>query len=349
MPVDFVDRLEEQLRQAAAVPPAVRRRRRVAAATRPAAAVAAVLALSAGTVGALAAGSAGGGGDGGMAAGEPPAPTAVTERPPVARPAPGPAVPPATTERAPAATTTPGPGPAPRPPASPSPPPSGSSTTPAAPPVPAPPPEDLVPAQAPSVRVLNGTTTTGLAQRVARVVAGLGYRGMPWGNAASTGVARTQVHTSAVAEPRARELAAALGVPQSAVRPLAGAVAAQADGAQVVVVVGARPRAPREHGTLRLRGPAGARGQATTVVRGDGSIAVSLRTSGVSTLVRRGAWVPGRRGWTLVALLPPGAGRGGATVITPAGRGALEGFLLTDEPGSARPRTPGTTLLTSKR
>jgi hypothetical protein len=330
MPVDFVDRLEEQLREAAAVPPAVRRRRRVAAAARPAAAMAAVLALSAGAVGALAAGSAGGGGDGaGIAAGEPPAP----ERPPSARPVPGPAVPSATTPAAP-------PVPAPPP---------GSSTTPAAPPVPAPPPEDLVPAQLPSVRVLNGTTTSGLAQRVARVVAGLGYRSLPWGNAASYAVARTQVHASAGAEPRAHELAATLGVPQSAVRPLDGAVAAQADGAQVVVVVGARPRVPREHGTLLLRGPAGARGQATAVVRGDGSVAVSLRTSGVSTLVRRGAWVPGRRGWTLVALLPPGAGRGGATVITPAGRGAFEGFLLTDEPGSARPRTPGTTLLTSKR
>jgi hypothetical protein len=215
--------------------------------------------------------------------------------------------------------------------------------------VPAPPPEDLVPAKLPSVRVLNGTTTTGLAQRVARVVAGLGYRSLPWGNAASYAVARTQVHASAVAEPRARELAAALGVPRSDVRPLDGAVAAQADGAQVVVVVGARPRVPREHGTLLLRGPAGARGQATTVVRGDGSTAVSLRTSGVSTQVRRGAWVPGARGWTLVALLPPGSGRGAAMVITPAGRRALEGFLLTDEPGSARPRTPGTTLLTSKR
>lgn len=207
----------------------------------------------------------------------------------------------------------------------------------------------MVPAASPSVRVLNGTTTPGLAARVARVAAGLGYRSLPSGNAASHTVARTQVHGLREAEPRARELAAALGVPQSAVRRLEGDVAAQADGAQVVVILGARPGIPREHSELLLRGPAGARGQVTSVVRGDGSVAVSLRTTGVSTSVRRGAWVPGRGGWRLLALLPPGSGRGGATVITPAGRRALEGFLLTDEPGRARPRGPGATLLTSKR
>jgi len=384
MPVDFVDRLEEQLREAAAVPPAVRRRRRLAAAARPAATLGATAALAAGAVGAVAVAAGDDPGAGGTAAGEGPLPTALTERPPVPRPAPSlvPIPPPATTEEPPPARTTPhsaGPPPARTAPQPAFPPPARTtpapdSTTPAGPPsarppapvpatpapapwpttpaspaqpVPAPPTQDLVPAQRPSVRVLNGTTTPGLAQRVARVVAGLGYRGQPAGNAATSDAARTTLYATEGNLTAARALAATLGVP-GAIARLTPQVAALSPRAGIVMILGRTPAPPRGVRTMQLTGPGGARGVATFVLRGDRQVALSLRHGALPSRRRLTAWIATGSGWQRIGAFPASASTAHVAVLAPVGGKLPEALLLTAERSGTAPTRPGQTVLTSK-
>jgi len=364
MPVDFVDRLEEQLREAAAVPPAVRRRRRAAAAARPAAAAAATVALAAAGAAVAADVLRDGTGVDGTPASQAPPPAATAPAPP-----PLPSPPPRAGTTTPDTSTLPAPAPpagdtTPAAPTVPAPPPSAPITppasAPAAPPTPAAPPPAATtrtdpvapapvrPALPPAVKVLNATTTPGLARRVARIVAGLGFRSLPASNAATSDAERTALYATRGNETSARALAATLGVEPAAVRPMTARLSALADRAAIAVVLGREPGPPREHTSLRLRGPRGAGGVATFVARADDTVALFLRTSALPHGIRHVAWIPGGGGWRRLGDLPSGAARAHLAVVAPVGRRLPEGFLLTAEEAGSTPARPGRTVLTSE-
>jgi hypothetical protein len=206
----------------------------------------------------------------------------------------------------------------------------------------------LAPARGPWVAVLNGTTSAGLARRVAGVVAGLGYRSLPSGNAAVADVPRTTLYATAGNVTAARALAATLGV-RIAVARMTREVAAVSPRAGITVVLGRTPAPPDEVSSLRLTGPFGAAGVASFVRRDNGTVALSLRTSRVARGSYLVGWVPGAGGWTRMGNVPLPRTSGWPTVIEPVGRTLPEGFLLTEETAGAQPARPGRTVLTSRR